>query len=76
MHFLHSGEKHASLARFFAAVEDHYEQAVGFAYTQTPCFLLTHPWNQRKAKMTGLTWVQEWSVLTDILIRYGKCLQR
>ena len=76
LHFLGHGEKHASLARFFAAVEDHYEQATAFALTQTPCFLIKYPWNRGRKKTHGIEWVAGWRDLTDRLVRVGKCLKR
>jgi uncharacterized HAD superfamily protein len=75
LHFLGHGEKHASLARFFAAVEDHYEQAYAFAITQTPCFLIDHPWNRGREKTDGVEWVTGWRELADRLVRVGKCLE-
>ena len=69
LHFLKSGEKHASLARFFAAVEDHYEQAVSFANAQTKCYLLLHPWNEGRPAIEGIHWVRDWPELTARLLR-------
>jgi uncharacterized HAD superfamily protein len=74
LHFLKHGEKHASLARFFAAVEDHYEQAESFAVTQTPCFLIEHPWNRGRKPRKGIRWVNGWAELTEHLASVGECL--
>jgi hypothetical protein len=68
LHFLRHGHKHASLARFVAAVEDHYEQAVSFAEIGTPCYLIRHPWNHAKPRQDGLEWVASWVDLGDRLV--------
>jgi 5'(3')-deoxyribonucleotidase len=68
LHFLKHGEKHVSLGKFAAAVEDHYEQAVEFANCGTPSFLLQHPWNRGKPQADKLKWVNDWSDLTKQLV--------
>jgi hypothetical protein len=68
LHFLRHGRKHASLARFAAAVEDHYERAVSFAEAETTCYLIRHPWNQSKPKREGIEWVEGWAELGDRLV--------
>jgi uncharacterized HAD superfamily protein len=60
LHFLKHGEKHLSLGKFSAVVEDHYEQALGFAKTGTPAFLMTHPWNKTKPREDNLQWIKGW----------------
>lgn len=45
LHFLRSGEKHLSMGRFFAAVEDELNQAIAFAHAGIHSFLRAHPWN-------------------------------
>lgn len=67
LHFLRHGEKHTSLAPFFAAVEDHYEQAVALIGAGSPCFLIEHPWNRTKPRLDGIQWVKGWDELTDRL---------
>lgn len=67
LHFLKHGEKHVSLGKFAAAVEDHYEQAVDFATCGTSSFLLKHPWNTGKPEAHNLYWVDTWSELTKQL---------
>ena len=68
LHFLKHGEKHAALKQFTAAVEDDYDQAVGYAMIgETPCFLIRHPWNHSRAKLRDLSWVEGWIELTEKL---------
>jgi len=68
LHFLKHGDKHIALGQFTAAVEDHYEQAVGFARSGTPCFILEHPWNRDKPKIKNLIWVKTWEELSRQLL--------
>ena len=68
LHFLKHGEKHMSLGKFAAAVEDHYEQAVEFARAGTPAFLLQHPWNRGKPNEVNVRWVDGWEKLTEALL--------
>lgn len=69
LHFLKHGEKHAALKRFTAAVEDDYDQAVGYAMVgKTPCFLIRHPWNRSRAKLRDIEWVDGWAELSGRLI--------
>jgi uncharacterized HAD superfamily protein len=68
LHFLRSGQKHVSLGKFFAAVEDHYEQAVLFAGAGTPCYLIKHPWNMGCAPVDDVHWVKDWAALADQLL--------
>lgn len=68
LHFLKHGEKHVSLGKFFAAVEDHYDQAVAFANFGTRCFLLEHPWNRARPPVADVYWVRDWSDLTEQLL--------
>lgn len=68
LHFLKHGDKHVSLGKFVAAVEDHYEQAVEFAKSGTPCFILEHPWNRNKPKTKDLIWVKGWRELSQKLL--------
>jgi uncharacterized HAD superfamily protein len=68
LHFLKSGQKHASLGIFAAAIEDHYEQAVAFADAGTPCYLLRHPWNRDKPAKPTVYWVDGWDELTACLL--------
>jgi 5'(3')-deoxyribonucleotidase len=74
LHFLRHGEKHVSLAPFFAAVEDHYEQAVTFVEAGSPCFLIEHPWNRTKARLDGIQWVKDWDQLADRLFEVARAL--
>lgn len=69
LHFLKHREKHASLQRFAAAVEDDYEQAKEFAKSGTPCFLIRHPWNKTKPPIKNIEWVDDWKELTKRLLR-------
>ena len=68
LHFATHGEKHSVLGKFTAAIEDHYEQALGFSEAGTQCFLLDHPWNQKKPEPPGITRVIDWRTLTEILL--------
>lgn len=68
LHFVKHGYKHVSLGKLTAAVEDDYEQAVGFAKSGTPCFLLEHPWNLNKPPFENLFWVKSWPELTKRLL--------
>lgn len=69
LHFLKHGEKHGSLRPFAAAVEDDYEQAKAFAAQgETPCYLLSHPWNRNKPAIGGVEWVDTWPELTTRLL--------
>ena len=68
IHFLKHREKHVSLGRFFAAVEDHYEQAADFGAAGTPCYLIRHPWNRNKPSRTNVSWVDGWPELTATLL--------
>jgi hypothetical protein len=69
LHFLKHGEKHAFLKQLTAAVEDDYDQAVGYAMIGgTPCFLIRHPWNRSRARLRDLIWVDGWAELLDLLI--------
>ncbi len=68
LHFLKSGKKHVALAKFAGAVEDHYEQAVAFAKSGTPCYLMRHPWNNRKPEHSDVHWVDDWNHLAELLL--------
>ena len=68
LHFLKHGEKHASLGKFVAAVEVHYEQAVALAGAGIPCYLLAHLWNREKPAMSQVYWVKDWLELTARLL--------
>jgi uncharacterized HAD superfamily protein len=68
LHFLKHGEKHSSLGQFIAAVEDHYEQAIEFAKSGTPCYILEHPWNRAKPVIADVHWVKNWSALAPQLL--------
>lgn len=64
LHFLKPGEKHASLRKFTAAIEDDYAQAHSFAtIANTPCFVLKHPWNATKPQIPDVIWVPDWREL-------------
>jgi hypothetical protein len=71
IHFVRHGEKHLSLGHAFAAVEDHYEQAVSFAIGGARSFLLSHPWNLNKPAIAGITWAESWPSLTQNLIPFA-----
>jgi uncharacterized HAD superfamily protein len=69
LHFLKHGEKHVALKGFTAAVEDDYDQAVGYVTIgETPCYLIRHPWNRSRAKLRDVIWADGWAELTDMLI--------
>lgn len=68
LHFLKHGEKHASLGKFVAAVEDHYEQAVELARSGIPCYVLEHPWNREKPAVSNVYRVKDWPELTEQLL--------
>lgn len=68
LHFLRHGEKHVSLGKFFAVVEDHYEQAADFAKTGTRAYLLTYPWNKGKPPLPNLLWFNNWKAVTSDLL--------
>jgi uncharacterized HAD superfamily protein len=69
LHFLRPGEKHAVLKGFAAAVEDDYDQAAAFAYvSETPCFLIRHPWNRSRYQIPRVQWVEGWPDLTERLL--------
>jgi uncharacterized HAD superfamily protein len=71
LHFVGHGEKHLALRSYAAAVEDDYEQAVAFATeAETPCLVMSHPWNRNGQAVTGLEWVQSWrEVVTRLTAR-------
>lgn len=69
LHFLKHGEKHATLKAFTAAVEDDYDQAVGYALlSRTPCFILRHPWNASRPALPNVTHVNDWEELLPRLL--------
>jgi uncharacterized HAD superfamily protein len=72
LHFLAHGEKHSSLRVFDAAVEDDYEQAKSFAFSGTPCLLVSHPWNLGRPHVTSVTWAKDWGDVTDRLLTLTK----
>lgn len=67
LHFVGHRRKHESLRGFCLAVEDDYDQAVNFVDAGTPCYLLRHPWNNRKQPINGLQWVEDWNELEQRL---------
>jgi len=70
LHFVQHREKHASLGQFTAAVEDDYEQAKAFASdVGTPCLLMRHPWNEKRPQVNGVEHVDDWTELTEKLLR-------
>src|SRR5262245_7093649 len=68
LHFIRHGEKHVSLGKFVAAVEDHYEQAIEFAKSSTLCYLVEHPWNRNKPPVKNVHWTKGWSELSKQLL--------
>lgn len=46
LHFVQHGEKHTSLGRFTASIEDDLDQAMAFAKAGVMSFIVDHPWNQ------------------------------
>ncbi len=71
LHFLKHGEKHESLGKFTAAVEDHYDQAVRFAKHGTPCYLMLHPWNQAKDRSDDVRPAKGWEEIAASLASMG-----
>lgn len=70
LHFLKHGEKHSSLGRFTAAVEDDREQAAAFAEGGTRAFLLAHPWNLiDDLHLPDLERVEDWASLTERILQ-------
>lgn len=67
LHFLGHGEKHLSLGRFFAAVEDDRAQAELFARAGTHSFLLAHPWNEM-AHDGPLHRHRDWGTMIDAIL--------
>ena len=70
LHFLKHGEKHAALKQFTAAVEDDYDQAVGYAMIGgTPCYLMLHPWNCSRPALPNIIHMEcDWSRLAGHLL--------
>jgi uncharacterized HAD superfamily protein len=68
LHFLKHREKHSSLGKFAAAVEDHYEQAADFAKDGTHCYLIRHPWNENRQSVEKVHWVSGWDELERELL--------
>lgn len=68
LHFVQHGEKHSTLGRFQAAVEDHHAQAISFAESGTPCYLIRHPWNKDKPPADTVEWVNDWEDLCGKLL--------
>ena len=68
VHFLKPEEKHFTLGGFYAAIEDHYEQAALFAEAGTACILIEHPWNKGKPAKDGVRWVKGWAELAASLL--------
>lgn len=65
LHFLRHGEKHTSLRSFDFAIEDDYNQAVGFAGVPgTESLLMRHPWNAAKKSVPQLVWVADWPAVS------------
>lgn len=69
IHFLKHGEKHISLGRFEASIEDDPAQARAFSDHGTRwSFLLAHPWNESEASNRSLRRVSSWSEISRLLI--------
>jgi hypothetical protein len=68
LHFLKHGEKHSSLRKFTAVVEDDYAQGVSFvSKALTPCILIRHPWNKAEPQAEGLHWADTWPEVVEAL---------
>lgn len=70
LHFLTHGEKHISLGRFHASVEDDPTQAQAFA--ESGCdrnFVIAHPWNECCENRHGLYRVRTFGEIAGHLIR-------
>lgn len=68
--FLNHGQKHVSLGKFDAAIEDDREQAHAFARSGTPTLLLAHPWNL-VADSPRVKRVPDWPSVVDELLCQG-----
>jgi len=68
LHFLNHGEKHQSLGRFFASVEDDRNQAEAFAHAGVHSFLLAHPWNET-ANESLLHRYSSWNELAPAILQ-------
>lgn len=68
LHFLGHGEKHTSLGRYFAAVEDDRDQAEAFARAGIHSFVLAHPWNESPANALVHRY-EKWDALTVALLQ-------
>lgn len=68
LHFLRHGEKHLSLGKFHAAVEDDRSQAEAFAASGTRCYLLAHPWNILEGQHPMIERVADWTQLLERLL--------
>lgn len=68
LHFLKHGEKHISLGRFDASVEDDLIQARSFADAGFGMnFVIAHPWNRSMANAATLRRVSTWNEIVDAL---------
>lgn len=68
LHFLPGREKHLSLGRFFAAVEDDPAQAEAFALAGVHSYLMAHPWNEVGGDALTHRY-EDWGPLTEGLLR-------
>lgn len=68
LHFLKHGEKHISLGRFDASVEDDPAQACAFANAGFAMnFVIAHPWNTSISDAATLRRVSSWNEIIDML---------
>jgi uncharacterized HAD superfamily protein len=69
LHYVSRGQKHTLGIRFTGAVEDDYEQAVGFALVaRTPCIIYKHLWNENRLPFPRMTWSDNWFDIVEQLI--------
>jgi uncharacterized HAD superfamily protein len=66
LHFVKHREKHLVLGKFSAAIEDDLQQAIDFAKTGTPVYLIAHPWNVT-ANTDGVFRAKDWKEISEQL---------
>lgn len=69
LHFLKHGEKHFSLGRFDASVEDDPDQATAFSKSGIGInFVIAHPWNESVVEHRNLRRVPGWNEIVEMLL--------
>ncbi|MFI5364160.1 MAG: hypothetical protein ACHQ4J_00920 [Candidatus Binatia bacterium] len=68
LHFLIRREKHSSLGKFHAAVEDDSVQALAFAGGGVRSFVLAHPWNREVTPGPLIERIRDWKTLERTLM--------